>query len=116
MRDFKHSQQSVTVEASGTYSSPFRFPRDCAFVGALFPAMDDGDIGLEITMDGTNYHKLLDPADGAAAVLCATGNDPAWIDFSDWIRFVPDLPDVRCRFTCASQASGAVTIHLFFRG
>jgi hypothetical protein len=111
--------ESLTVANNGTESSSFQIPRWAIFCGALFPAMDNGDIGLEISDDETNYYPVLDPVDGNDAVLCTSGNDPGWVDFSDWVRFViRDYNSVKiyCRFTCASQTSGAVTIKVMFRG
>lgn len=108
---------SVEVAANGTYSGGFQVEPWAMFYGALFPAMDNGDIGLEISRDGgTNYYPVLDPADGSDAVLCASGADPGWVDFSDWLRFMPDGYNYKARFTCAAQASGAVTIYVTMRG
>lgn len=112
-----HKALTVTVAENGTYSGGFTVPVWGMFYGALFPDMDAGDIGLEISMDnGSNYYPVLNPADGADAVLVASGSDPGWIDFSDWIRFMPGDGKYMARFTCASQTSGAVTINVSMRG
>jgi len=109
--------QTVTVAANGTYSAGFTVEHYAIFYGALFPAMDDGAIGLEISIDGgSNYNPVLDPVDGEDAVLVASGSDPGWIDFSDWIRFLPENTQYVARFTCASQTSGAVNITVMQRG
>ena len=48
--------------------------------------MDNGDIGLELSIDGgSNYDPVIDLSDGNKAVLVASGSDPGWVDFSDWI-------------------------------
>ena len=109
--------ETVTVAANGTYSSSFTVEHYGIFYGALFPAMDNGVIGLELSIDGgSNYYPVLDPTDGADAELCASGSDPGWVDFSDWIRFFPQNTQYLARFTCASQTSGAVDITVIQRG
>lgn len=113
--DFK--SKTVTVAANGTYSSAFTVEHFALFYGALFPAMDNGAIGLEVSIDGgSNYYPVIDPSDGEDAVLCASGSDPGWVDFSDWIRFLPQNTQYKARFTCASQTSGAVNIQILMRG
>lgn len=112
---FYYERQTITVAATGTTSTAFRMPTWVSFVGLLLPAMDNGAIGLEISIDnGATYHPVLDPADGEDLVVAASGADPGWIDVSDFIRFVP--PEAFIRITCASQTSGAVTIQVHARG
>lgn len=109
--------EEVVVALNGTFSGPFTVEPWSIFYGAKFPAMDDGSIGIEFSIDnGANYDPILDPADGDDAILCASGKDPAWVDFTDWVRFVPDNSAFKLRFTCAAQASGAVTITVIKRG
>ena len=109
--------KEVEVAINGTFSSAFTLESYAIFYGALFPSMDNGNIGLELSIDnGGNYYPILDPADGDDAILCNTGSDPGWIDFSDWIRFVGDNTEYKLRFTCAAQVSGAVTIKIIMRG
>jgi len=113
--DFK--LKTVTVAENGTYSGEFTLESYSIFIGALFPAMDNGDIGLALSVDdGDNYNPILDPSDGNDAVLCGSGDDPGWVDFSDWIRFVPQNAHYKLRFTCASQTSGAVDMLVLMRG
>jgi len=113
--ELKDTRDDVAILINGTYSAAFKIPRWAVFAGAYFPAMDDGDIGLEISLDaGSNYYPVLDPSDGADAVLCASGADAGFVDFSDFIRFIPR--DALLRFTCASQTSAAVTTIVMFRG
>lgn len=110
-----HEVRDVTIGSGGTYSAAFRFPKWAEGVGAYFPAMDDGDVGLEMSLDnGSNYAPIIDPADGADVVILATGSDPGAVDFSDLVRFVP--PFALLRFTCAAQAGGARTVKVMFRG
>lgn len=113
----KFKLEEVVVLINGTYSAAFTVEPWSLFYGAKFPDMDAGAIGIEFSLDnGSNYNPILDPLDGADAVLCASGADPGWVDFSDWIRFVPDNSEYKLRFTCASQTSGAVTIQVLKRG
>ena len=111
-----YKEQIVQVAASGTYSEAFTVEPWAMFYGVLFPAMDDGAIGLEISDDGgSNYYPVIDPADGADAVLVASGSDPGWVDISDWIRFLCHGQLYKARFTCVEQSSGAVNIKVVQR-
>ena len=113
----RFKKTDVVVAANGTVSSGFSLEPWAIFIGARFPAMDNGDIGIAISIDGgSNYDPGLDPAAGGDVVICASGSDPGWIDFSDFVRFVPQNTEYLIRFTCASQASGAVNIPVIMRG
>ena len=113
----KFKLEKVVVENNGTYSAAFTVESWSSFYGAKFPTMNNGAIGIEFSIDhGSNYDPILDPLDGADAVLCASGADPGWVDFSDWVRFVPDNSEYKLRFTCVSQTSGAVTVKVLKRG
>ena len=107
----------VTVANNGTYSAGFSLESHEIFVGAIFPDMDVGAIGLEYSIDaGSNYNPILDPTDGADYVTVASGSDPGVVDISDFIRFVHANNEHLLRFTCASQTSGAVDITVLLRG
>ena len=116
----RFTETTVTVANNGTESAHFLLEPWALFFGALFPAMDDGNIGLEISRDGgSNYFPVLDPADGRDVVLCASGSDPGWVDFSDFVKFVIPTDTesrFRVRFTCATQSSGAVDIVVIQKG
>lgn len=113
------TDKKVTVIGNGeTVSADFEMPRWATFCTAYFPAMDDGDIGLEMSIDGgSNHAPLLKPDGSADAILCASGADPSAIDISDYVRGLPDeeTHDVLVRFTCAAQSSGAVDVIVFFK-
>ena len=104
-------KKTVEIAKNGTTSAGFSLEPGTKYQMALFPAMDDGNIGLELSIDdGDNYNPVLDPADGADVVLCASGSDPGWVDFSDFIRAFPQNDEYLIRFTCASQTTAAVTV------
>lgn len=112
-------ETSVVVASSGTYSAAFTIPDWALFTGVLIPDVDAGDIGIEVSRDGTNFYPLLDPISGNDVVILASGSDPGWVDISDFIRFIGSKGaqgDYQLRFTCASQTSGAVTLYVSFRG
>lgn len=111
---FSEELAEVAILQNGTYSAAFQVPRWAAFVGIFLPAMDDGAIGIELSTDGTNFYPLLDPADGADLVVCASGSDAGFIDISDFLRFIHST--WYARITCASQTTAAVTVQLAFRG
>jgi hypothetical protein len=108
-------QFTISVASGGTTSTAFQIGLGFRYVGLLFPAMDDGDIGLAISLDsGANYSPVLDPADGNDLVICGSGDDPGYMDISDYVRSVPK--EAFLRITCAAQSSGAVDITVCFKG
>jgi len=104
----------VGIANNGTYSSSFQIPDWAVFVGAYFPNIDAGDVGLEWSLDNSTFTPVLDPSDGNDVVLLTSGQDPGVVDISDFVRFVTS--DAYLRFTCAAQSSGAVTTVVSFRG
>ena len=109
--------EELVVASNATVSGSFGTEGWEMFIGAYFPAMDNGIIGLEYSIDGgTTWVPILDPIDGQDLIVVASGSDPGAIDISDYIRFVPSNDLHLLRFTCAAQASGAVTITVVFRG
>ena len=111
--------KKITVETTGvgqTASTAFTVEPWALFYMALFPAMDDGDVGMEISIDGgSNFYPVIDPTDGADAVLVASGNDPGWIDFTDWVKALGDNDDFQMRFTFAAQ-DPVIEITVMMRG
>jgi len=111
----KRQEKSVAIAQTGTVSGAFTLIPGYPFVGAYFPAMDDGNIGLEASVDGgDNYAPVTDSLDGADAVLCAAGSDPAHADFSEHVKHFPRNANTLFRFTCAAQNTAAVTVRIFF--
>lgn len=106
-------ETSLAVAQAGTYSASFSLQSWTTFVGAYFPAMDDGDVGIEYSIDnGSNYAPVLDPVDGDNLLVVKSGSDPGWVDISDYLRAIPRGWSNRLlRFTCAAQ-DPAVTITL----
>lgn len=112
----KWKKTEVVILQNGTNSAAFVSKEWSIFYMALFPNMDAGDIGLELSIDGTNFYPVIDPVDGADVVLLASGADPGWVDFSDWIRAFPENELYQVRFTCVSQTTAAVTVTVLERG
>ena len=123
-RNLRWKQVDLVWADNATVSGSFSVEPWAIFYGALFPAMVDGAVGLELTINGTDYNPVLDPADGADAVLVASGSDPGWIDFSDWVRFfghnlnlqAGSNTNLKARFTCVSQTGGPLDIVVLMRG
>ena len=117
MTSFKWKKEIVvTGTVEDTVSTVFTVEPWAIFFMALFPEMDDGDIGLELSIDGgSNFYPVIDLADGADAVLVASGNDPGWIDFSDYIRGFGDNDGFQARFTFAAQ-NPVISITVLQRG
>jgi len=112
----KYLKSDIAIANNGTFSTGFNIEEWALFFGALFPDMDAGAIGLEMSIDGTNYYPVIDPATGTDAVLLVSGADPAFVDFSDKVRSMFNNSLAKLRFTCATQSSGAVTVTLIQRG
>jgi len=115
------TEVTVTGTAS-TNTTSFEMPNWASFAVAHIPSMTDGAIGLEVTVDGTNYAPMLKPDGSADLVVCASGADPAVIDISDHVRALPSYNatynPVKARFTCAAQTAGASVTHtvtVFFK-
>jgi hypothetical protein len=112
----KERTQLITVVSGESVSSAFNIRADEVFVGVIFPAMVDGNITLDYSMDGgTTYIPILDPIDGEDLLVVASGSDPGVIDISDFVRFAHSNNEHQMRFACASQ-SGEVTITVLTRG
>lgn len=110
----KWKKTALAVANGATVSSGFTLEAWTTFVALQFPAMDNGDITLEFSADGSTYVTVLDPSDGADLVIVASGEDPGWIDISDYIRAVPrGANDHFLRIVCAAQTSGAVTLYIY---
>jgi hypothetical protein len=109
--------KKVVIAKSGTVSAGFSLESHEIFVGAIFPDMDAGNIGLEYSIDaGTTYNPILDSANGADLLGVASGAAPGVIDISDFIRFVHANNEHLLRFTCAAQTTAAVTVTILLRG
>jgi hypothetical protein len=117
MTSFKWKKETVITTATGqTASTVFTVEPWAIFFMALFPVIDNGDVGLELSIDGgSNFYPVIDPADGADVVLIASGNDPGWIDFSDYIRGFGDNDEFQVRFTFAAQ-DPVISITVLQRG
>ena len=117
MTSFKWEKTIVGTTANEqTESTAFTVEPWAIFFMALFPEMDDGAIGIELSIDGgSNFYPVIDPADGADVVLIASGNDPGFIDFSDYIRGFGDNDEFQVRFTFAAQ-NPVISITVLQRG
>lgn len=106
---------TLDVASSGTTSTPFRMGDHTKAIGFLFPAMDDGDVTLHMSIDeGLTYHPVIDITDGNDLVIIGSGDDPGFVTLTDQIQGIP--PDARLRIVCAAQSSGAIEIKAYCRG
>ena len=110
-----HETVALDYSEDNTHTSTFKVPKWVMFAGVLIPQVVDGAVGIEISIDGGgNYHPLADPADGADVEIVASAADPAWIDFSDFLRFIH--PNCLVRFVTAGTQSADTTWDLLFKG
>jgi hypothetical protein len=94
----------------------FQIPKWSVFIGVWLLDLDACNVGLQLcdTTDGT-FFPVLDPADGADLIICATASDPGMIDISDFVRCVPSTWYLQLTFS-EVQAGGDYTHKIFFRG
>jgi hypothetical protein len=106
---------NITAD-NGTNGASFQIPQYAVFCGVWIVDIDACNVGLSIceTVAGT-FQPVLDPADGADLIICATASDPGFIDFSDFVRCIPSTWYVQLTFS-ETQAGGPYTHKLFFRG
>jgi hypothetical protein len=105
--------RTVSIANNGTASEAFSVDPWLRKVGVIFPAMNDGAIGIEVTNDGgTTWYPVIDLADGADLDIVASGSEPCYVDITDYLRAIPNdaQKQWQVRFTCASQTGGARTV------
>jgi hypothetical protein len=106
---------NITADQASAGAS-FQIPQWAVFCGVWIINIDAANVGLSIceTTGGT-FQPILDPADGADLIICASASDPGFIDFSDFVRCIPSSWYCRLTFS-AAQNTGPYTNKLFFRG
>lgn len=116
MRNLAQETTTVTIAQTGTLSGAFQIPQYATFVGVYVPDIDAANVTLQmaLTSDGT-YVDVLDETDGQAAVICASGSDPGFIDVTKFVRGIPATYYLKIK-TSAAQNSAAVTFTVTFRG
>jgi hypothetical protein len=104
MREMDGVRRSVTVQSAATVSSAFTKPPTAFFCGVLLPAMDAGDVGLEVSPDGSTWHTVINPLDASTLAIATAGASPLAIDITDkLLAFIGTA--ISFRFTCASQSA-----------
>ena len=106
---------NITLDTAQVGAS-FQIPKWAVFVGVWLLDLDAADVGLQMceTTGGT-FFPVLDPADGADLIICASASDPGMIDISDFVRCVPSTWFLQLTFS-AAQNSGPYTHKIMFRG
>jgi hypothetical protein len=104
-------------------------PTSAKYVGVLVPSITNGDVGIEVYESGaiesgnissaallassdTNWNPVIDNADGADAVINASGSDPGWVDITP---FVAALKGRYIRFTIGAAQSADTTWYLYYK-
>ena len=108
----KNYETEVVISQNDTESAAFSLQQDTLFIGVNIPAIDNGGVGVEYSVDnGGAYVPIINPATGDDVVILASGSDPAYVDISDYLRSIPRGYNERLlRFTCASQTTADVTL------
>ena len=110
-----HEAVALAFGTDNTHTTSFKVPKWALFKGVLIPQVVDGDVGIEISINkGANYYTLADPADGAAVVIVVSAGDPAWVDFSDFLRFLHS--EALVRFVTGGVQDADTTWELMFKG
>ena len=114
--DFVSQVEDLTVADDATVSAGFQVPKWAIFCGVWLVDCDAADVGIQIcdTESGT-YVPIIDITDGDDLIIVASGADPCWVDFSDFVRAVPYSYWLQLTFS-AAQSGGPYTHKLFFRG
>lgn len=102
----------------------FTLPQWATFVSVLIPNFtNNANVGIEMSDDGeTTWYPVIDPADGADLVICASGSDPGYVDISDFIRaFIPrgsiGPPETAFRFSLSvAEDTSDFTFYVYVRG
>ncbi len=111
----KHREVVLAFGTDNTHTPAFKIPKSVMFMGVLVPNITDGAVGIEISIDkGGNYYPLIDSVDGADVEIMASGSNPGWIDFSDFLRFIH--PEALVRFVIGAEQSADHTFTLLFKG
>ena len=112
--------KTATIAQGAKLSGWISIPPWATFAGAIFPDMDAGDVGIDMTPDGGTTPAPILKSDGSGdAVVCASGADPGYTDISDYIRALPSYNNpnhpVYIRFNSATtQSSAEVAIDVLF--
>ena len=113
-QDFVPHEKALTVADEAQVSGSFQPDRDSVFFGVYIPDIDACTVGIEVSRDNSTFIPILDPADGQDLVILDTGQDPGFVDISDFMRSVS--PDYYVRFTfSAAQNGGPYTLYLIQR-
>lgn len=111
----EYIEDNITADEATT-GAAFLIPKWSVFCGVWIVDIDAADVGLAVCeTEGGTYQPVLDPADGADLIICASASDPGFIDFSDFVRCIPSTWFVKLTFS-AAQNGGPYTHKLFFRG
>jgi len=108
MADVK--REVATVVSGGTTSTAIKIWPGADFIGVEIPAIDDGDVTIQVAIDGTNFKDVYyDYGAGPIKyVALSSGDDPAARDIS---RAVCGFAGRYIRFVIgAAQSSGAVDL------
>lgn len=111
-QDFVEHISTIVVADEDTASAAFQIRKDAVFVGLLIPNIDAADVTLTVcATSGGTFVPVLDPLDGADLVLLASGEDPAFIDISNYIMSVPSTYYFKLAFS-AAQNGGPYNVTL----
>lgn len=112
MREMEGHSRTVTIANGQTVSAAWKKPSTGFFTGVLLPVMDAGDVGIQISPDGSTWHTMINPIDGTNLAIATAGATPLAIDITDKMVAFIGL-DIQFRFTCASQTAER-TVALIF--
>ena len=111
-KDFPKSKTAIIANA-GTESTKFKIPDNAVAVGVKIPDITAGILYIECSDDeGVSFAKVVDPSTGEALIIADSGQDPAFVDISDYVRFATNELDFR--IVSASAQGAEKTFKLYF--
>ena len=113
--------KTAVIAQSAKLSGWVEIPPWATFIGAAFPDMDAGNVGIDMTPDDESTAVPILKSDGSGDfVVVASGADPGYTDISDHLRALPSYDDpnhpIKFRFNAVTtQSSAEVTILVYFK-
>ena len=107
-QNFVEFATTVLTADGDSVSAAFQIRKDALFVGLHIYLMAD-NANVTLTMcptSGGTYAPVLDPLDGADLLIAATGEDPCYIDISNYIMAIPSTYYFKLAYDVA-QATGS---------
>jgi hypothetical protein len=115
--EYSYEQFDIMFDISedDNNSTSFQIPRWVSFVGLSFLTdMVDADIALHVSFDNNTFFPVIDPADGNDLVVIGSGDEPGFVDISDYVRAI--IPTMYVRLYSAANQTSDETVTVTLKG